>query len=153
MQIERNIVFWGVAFVVAVGLLWLLSPILLPFVLGMAIAYLLDPLNRRLIKRGMSRFAASFIIMAGFVLGFVVLLLFVLPPLISQLSGFIENAPGYAQRLQGLVSNPDYPWLKRIVGVNLLRPRDRTSHLTAQLRQEIHREFFADEEIPEDYEI
>ncbi len=39
MQFERNIVFWLAALVVFVGLLWLLSPILLPFVLGMALAY------------------------------------------------------------------------------------------------------------------
>ena len=51
MHIERNIVFWSAVLTIFVGLLWLLSPILLPFVLGMAIAYLLDPLNRRLTAR------------------------------------------------------------------------------------------------------
>ncbi len=39
MHLERNIVFWLAALVVFIALLWLLSPILLPFVLGMAIAY------------------------------------------------------------------------------------------------------------------
>ena len=38
MRVERNIVFWVAALAVFVALLWLLSPILLPFVLGMAIA-------------------------------------------------------------------------------------------------------------------
>ncbi len=70
MQFERNIVFWVAALAVFVALLWLLSPILLPFVLGMALAYVLDPLNRRLTKRGMSRLAAAFIILGGFVLAF-----------------------------------------------------------------------------------
>jgi predicted PurR-regulated permease PerM len=119
MQFERNIVFWVAALVVFVGLLWLLSPILLPFVLGMAIAYVLDPLNRRLTKRGMSRLVASFVILTGFALAFAVLLLFITPPLIKQFSAFIDNAPAYAQRLQSLVSDPNYPWLKRIVGDNL----------------------------------
>lgn len=119
MHFERNIVFWLAALVVCVGLLWLLSPILLPFVLGMAIAYLLDPLNRRLTKRGMSRLLASFIILATFALAFVILLLLVTPPLIKQLSAFIDNAPAYAQRLQNLLSDPNYPWLKHIVGDNL----------------------------------
>ncbi len=119
MHIERNIVFWSAVLAVFVGLLWLLSPILLPFVLGMAIAYLLDPLNRRLTKRGMSRAFASFIILAGFVLAFVLLLLLITPPLVRQLSSFIDNAPGYAQRLQALVSDPNHPWLKRVVGDNL----------------------------------
>ena len=119
MHIERNIVFWSAVLAVFVGLLWLLSPILLPFVLGMAIAYLLDPLNRRLTKRGLSRAFASFIILAGFVLAFVLLLLLITPPLVRQLSSFIDNAPGYAQRLQALVSDPNHPWLKRVVGDNL----------------------------------
>jgi hypothetical protein len=37
--------------------------------------------------------------------------------------------------------------------VDLLRPRDRTSFLATQIRQSIYREFFANEEVPEDYEI
>jgi predicted PurR-regulated permease PerM len=119
MHIERNIVFWTAALAVFAALLWLLSPILLPFVLGMAIAYMLDPLNRRLTKRGLSRFAAAFIILAGFVIAFAILLLLITPPLVKQLSGFIEHAPAYAQRLQSLASNPNYPWLKQIVGDNL----------------------------------
>jgi predicted PurR-regulated permease PerM len=85
----------------------------------MAIAYLLDPLNRRLTRRGISRSFASFIILAGFVLAFVLLLLLITPPLMRQLSSFIDNAPGYAQRLQALVSDPNHPWLKRVVGDNL----------------------------------
>jgi predicted PurR-regulated permease PerM len=119
MHFERNVVFWLVALVVFVGLLWILSPILLPFVLGISIAYALEPLNRRLTKRGMSRALASFIILASFVLAFAVLLLLITPPLLRQLSGFIDRAPAYAQRLQSLVSDPNYPWLKRLVGDNL----------------------------------
>jgi predicted PurR-regulated permease PerM len=119
MHFERNVVFWIAALVVLAGLLWLLSPILLPFVLGMAIAYILDPLNRMLTKRGMSRMLASFIILASFALAFAVLLLLVTPPLIRQFSGFIDNAPAYAQRLQSLVSDPNHPWLKHVVGDNL----------------------------------
>ena len=36
--------FWVAALAVFVALLWLLSDVLLPFVAGMALAYLLDPL-------------------------------------------------------------------------------------------------------------
>src|SRR5258708_1153179 len=119
MQIERHIVCWIVALAVFAGLLWLLSPILLPFVLGMALAYVLDPLANRLTKRGVSRLVAASIILGGFVLALALLLLLIAPVLAKQLSGFIDNAPGYAQRLQSLVSDPQHPWLKRIVGDNL----------------------------------
>jgi len=120
MHFERNFVFWLLAFFVFVGLLWLLSPILLPFVFGISIAYALEPLNRRLTKRGMSRTLASAVILSGFVLAFAILLLFITPPLLRQLSGFIDRAPAYAQRLQALVSDPNYPWLKRLIGDNLV---------------------------------
>jgi len=120
MQFERNVVFWIAALVVIAVLLWLLSPILLPFVVGMAIAYLLDPLANRLIARGLSRFAAALIILGGFVLILVMLLLLLVPLLSRQASAFIDNAPTYAQHLQALFSDPARPWLKHLVGDNMI---------------------------------
>jgi len=120
MHFERNIVFWIAALIVFVGLLWLLSPILLPFVLGMAIAYVLDPLANWLSKRGMSRLFAALLILGGFVVALVLLLLLIVPILSSQFAGFIENAPAYALRLQAMVSDPNHPWIKRIIGDNLV---------------------------------
>ena len=46
MTFERQIAFWLAALAVIVLLLWLLSEILLPFVAGVAIAYLLDAGHR-----------------------------------------------------------------------------------------------------------
>jgi predicted PurR-regulated permease PerM len=117
---QRNIVFWVVALLIVVGLLWLLSPILLPFVLGMAIAYVLDPLAKRLTARGMSRLVAALVILAGFVVAIALLVLLIAPVLTRQFAGFIEHAPVYAQRLQSLVSDPGHPWIKKIVGDNLV---------------------------------
>jgi predicted PurR-regulated permease PerM len=119
MPFERNIVFWLAALVIFVALLWLLSPILLPFVLGMAIAYVLDPLAGRLTKRGMSRLIAALIILFCFVLVFATLLLLIVPVLARQFAGLIENAPVYTQRLQAFVSDPGHPWIKQFVGDNL----------------------------------
>jgi predicted PurR-regulated permease PerM len=119
MHVERHIVFWIVALAVFVGLLWLLSPILLPFVLGLALAYVLDPLADRLTRRGVSRLAAALIILGSFVVALAALLLFIAPVLAKQVSGFIDDAPGYVQRLQGLLSDANHRWLKRIVGDNL----------------------------------
>jgi predicted PurR-regulated permease PerM len=119
MHLERNIVFWLAALAVFAALLWLLSPILLPFVLGMAIAYVLDPLAERLTRRGMSRLIAALIILLCFVAVFVTLLVLIVPILAHQLSALIDDAPNYAKRLQALVSDPKYPWLKHVVGDNL----------------------------------
>src|ERR1700733_6542384 len=98
MQFERHVIFWVAALVVFAILLWLLSPILLPFVVGMALAYVLDPLANRLTRRGVSRLVAALIILGGFVLAFALLLLVIAPVLAKQVSAFIDNAPAYAQR-------------------------------------------------------
>jgi predicted PurR-regulated permease PerM len=97
-------------------LLWLLSEILLPFVVGLAIAYLLTPLADRLERLGVNRLFASLLLIALVVLAFVWLILLVAPLLGSQLAAFIENIPGYISRLQTLVSDPSRPWLQKIVG-------------------------------------
>jgi predicted PurR-regulated permease PerM len=81
MWFERNIVFWMAALAVFVALLWLLSPILLPFVLGMAIAYVLDPLANQLSKRGVGRLLAAVLILGGFIVALAFLVLLTAPRL------------------------------------------------------------------------
>jgi predicted PurR-regulated permease PerM len=120
MVLERHVVFWTAAVVVFAALLWLLSPILLPFVFGMAIAYLLDPLATRLTKRGLSRLVAALLILSAFLLIVIVLSLVVVPILVKQFFGFISqfigNLPNYVQHIQNWVNDPSHPWIKRIVG-------------------------------------
>jgi predicted PurR-regulated permease PerM len=57
---------WLVLLALAIGLLWLLSPVLLPFFLGVAIAYVLDPAVRRLEAWTGNRTAATLAVMALF---------------------------------------------------------------------------------------
>jgi predicted PurR-regulated permease PerM len=85
----------------------------------MAIAYVLDPLANQLSKRGVGRLLAAVLILGGFVVVLALLVLLIAPVLARQLSAFIDNAPGYALRLQGFVNDPNHPWFKRIVGDNL----------------------------------
>ena len=66
--IQRQVIFWLGALVVVVLALWLLSEILLPFVAGLAIAYLLTPLTDRLERVGVNRLAAALLIITLVVL-------------------------------------------------------------------------------------
>jgi predicted PurR-regulated permease PerM len=52
MTVQRQIGFWGIALVVTALALFVLRDILLPFVAGFAVAYLLDPLADRLERLG-----------------------------------------------------------------------------------------------------
>jgi len=75
----------------AVGLLWLLSPVLLPFFLGMAVAYLLDPAVVRLEKWVRNRTLATLTIMMLFVIVVAGALALLLPVLEHQLVGLVQK--------------------------------------------------------------
>ncbi|HZL30133.1 MAG TPA: AI-2E family transporter [Pseudolabrys sp.] len=113
---QRQFVFWPIALAVFILLLWLLSEILLPFVAGMAIAYLLTPLTDRLERLGLHRLAAALIIITLVVLAIILMILLIAPMLGGQLSSFIDNIPGYVTKLRSLVNDPSNPWVQKIVG-------------------------------------
>jgi predicted PurR-regulated permease PerM len=118
MPSERQVVFWLAALAVIVLLLWLLSQILLPFVAGAAIAYLLTPVTDRFERLGVNRLAAALSMITLVVMAIVILILLVAPILGGQLSSFIDNIPGYVTRLQSLLSDPSRPWLQKILGAS-----------------------------------
>ena len=97
-------------------MLWLLSEILLPFVAGLAIAYLLTPLTDRLERLGVNRLAAALLIITVVVLALIYLILLVAPILAAQLSSFFESIPGYITKLQSLLSDPSRPWHQKLLG-------------------------------------
>jgi len=116
VALQRQLVFWIGALIMVVLALWLLSEILLPFVAGLAIAYLLTPLTDRLERLGINRLAAALLIITLVVLALVYLILLVAPILGSQLSSFIESIPAYVTRLQELLSDPSRPWIQKLLG-------------------------------------
>jgi predicted PurR-regulated permease PerM len=119
LRLERQLVFWLLALALVVVLLWLLGEILMPFVAGMVLAYLLDPLANRLERIGIRRTISGLFIIGVFLLAFVVLVLLIVPILSDQLTSFIQNIPAYINRLQALVSDPSRPWLSKLVGGHL----------------------------------
>ena len=116
MSLQRQITFWLAALAVLIVAMWLLGEVLLPFVAGLALAYLLNPLTNRLERLGLPRLAAALIIVSVVVLAFILLILLVAPVIGAQLAAFIEDIPGYVRRLQALLTDPSRPWLSKIVG-------------------------------------
>ena len=95
---------------VAVGfllLLWLLNDILLPFVVGGAVAYFFDPLVRRLQRAGLSRTWATTVVTIVAMLAAIGVAMAIVPPLFGQLQAMIAKAPEFAvqamQRVQPMV--------------------------------------------------
>ena len=71
---KRQLQFWGIGLAIFVLVLWLLGSTLLPFLLGAALAYFLDPLADRLERLGLSRTLATAVIAISSVLVFVLAL-------------------------------------------------------------------------------
>ena len=113
---KRQAIFWAGAVIVVVLALWLLSEILLPFVAGLAIAYLLTPVTDRLERLGVNRLAAALLIITLVVLALVYLILLVAPILGGQLSSFFDSVPGNVTKLQTLLSDPSRPWVQKLLG-------------------------------------
>lgn len=104
LLLRRQIMFWSIAAVAAVFLLWLFSSILLPFVFGLSLAYFLDPVADWLERRGLSRLMASILILILFILTFTAVILIVVPVIGSQTASFVQRLPEYLDRLQQLAS-------------------------------------------------
>jgi predicted PurR-regulated permease PerM len=95
--------YWGIAAAVFLVLLWFLGEVLLPFIVGGAIAYFLDPVADRLERMGLSRVAATSVISLLALLLVVLLVLAVIPTLVNQLTALVNAAPDIAKRLQGFL--------------------------------------------------
>ncbi|MFC5068383.1 AI-2E family transporter [Flaviflagellibacter deserti] len=119
MTIQRQVIFWLVAFVLVVFVLWLLSDILLPFVAGFALAYMLDPLADRLSRTGIGRTTSAVLILLAFLLVVIVLGAILVPMLVDQLQAFVNNLPDYISRIQALIAGPGLGWLRSIAGDRL----------------------------------
>jgi predicted PurR-regulated permease PerM len=102
MNLRMQAAFWLGALAFLLLFLWVFSGILLPFIMGMALAYLLDPIADRLERAGMSRFWATITIVILSVLVFALLALIGVPLLVGQLAAFLDKLPDYAVELQAL---------------------------------------------------
>ncbi|WP_454287491.1 AI-2E family transporter [Rhizobium arsenicireducens] len=109
--LRRQLLFWLAALVVFIVFLMMFRTILLPFIAGMALAYFLDPVADRLERLGLSRMWATVVILATFIVVFVLSLMIIIPILASQLNEFIQRIPGYITQLQTYITTSNAAWL------------------------------------------
>ena len=104
LPVRTQLKYWGIAAAIFVVMLWVLGDVLLPFVVGGAVAYFLDPVADRLERVGMSRGMATGTITVAMILIFVILALAVVPALVRQTSQLIETAPELFRQLQAFLT-------------------------------------------------
>ena len=98
-------------------LVYLLAPILAPFLFATALAYLCDPLVDRLERRRLSRALATVVVLFGLLLVFVLLALILTPLARAEIRLLIGQAPLALDWLQ----NSLLPWLQINFGIDLRR--------------------------------
>ena len=103
LPVREQAKYWGIATAVFILLLWFLGNVILPFVIGGALAYFLDPVADRLERMGLSRMASVVVITLVVILLFTLALLLVIPTLVSQAIALFEIAPQLARDLHGFL--------------------------------------------------
>ena len=132
MALERQVTFWIAALAVFIALLWLLSDMLLPFIAGMALAYLLDPLARRAQALGIPR-AVSALVMVTLVIVLLVVAVMAAAPIVSQqYTALLTRLPGYVERLQSLIADPSQSWLGQVFGEQIPDAKKSAGTLVTQ---------------------
>lgn len=96
---QTHLLFWGVASLLFLGLVWMFNDVLTPFVLGIAIAYLLNPTVNGLVKMKLPRLMAVTIILLSFFIFVLVAVILAAPPLAREAAALADSMPGYVDQL------------------------------------------------------
>ena len=111
---DSNRWLWIAAALLVGGLLYLLAPILSPFLIGILLAYMGDPLVDRLQRWKLSRTWGVVAVFALIALAIAILLLVLIPMLGRQLVRLYELAPQMLDWLQ----HQALPWLQLQLGLS-----------------------------------
>ena len=113
---QRRILNWTALGVAAAAFVWLLGPVLTPFVIGAVLAYALHPLVEQLAARGAPRLLAVMLVEIAAIAVLASLVLLIVPILSKELPLLNEQLPLLVDRINRVAT----PWLNRMgVAVSL----------------------------------
>lgn len=105
----------GLIALAAGWLIWVLAPILTPFVMAALLGWLGDPLVDRLQRAGRSRNVAVTLVFVAMALLVVLVILLLVPVIENQITTLIESLPHYRDWFVGTA----VPWLESRTGLQL----------------------------------
>lgn len=106
----------GLGLLAGAGLaVYLLAPVLTPFLVAALLAYLGQPLVTGLTRWHLPRVAAVIAVFALFIGAFAGLLVFLIPAIQHQIAGFAQRLPRYLDWLQ----HEALPWFENLTGAGL----------------------------------
>jgi predicted PurR-regulated permease PerM len=104
---QRRALSWTALLLMAALLLWLLAPVLSPFVVGAVLAYMLHPAVEWLVARRVPRALAVLIVVVLAITAVTLLLFMVVPVIAKELPMLRDQIPLMAEKLNRTV----VPWL------------------------------------------
>jgi predicted PurR-regulated permease PerM len=132
VSLKRQLIFWLCALLVFIAVFWVFSDVLLPFIVAMGLAYLLDPLVVRLQRLGFNRTFAAIIILV-IAIGLIALAVILVVPLLSaQLSAFMERLPGYISKVEQIMKESSHTWLGQLAAEKLPEAQKSLSGFAGQ---------------------
>ena len=116
MTMRQQALFWLGTLAAVFLVLYLLSPILLPFVLGIILAYLLNPIVTRLERIRVRRGIGALLVSGVIILVFALLMSFMVPFLANEITNLIASLPEIIRNLQTFAAEQGAPLIERIGG-------------------------------------
>ena len=107
--------YWAAGLLVVVTLIYFLQPILSPFLIGMLLAYLGDPLVDRLEARGLSRTLGVVVVFTVASSVLILALIILIPLLGHQISTLRDNVPAMIDWFH----NTALPWVEGRLGISV----------------------------------
>lgn len=105
LPVRQQVTYWGIAAAVFFFLLWALGQVILPFLVGGAIAYFLDPVADRLERLGLSRVMSTVVIFVILLAVVILSLLVIIPTLVQQTNDLIQAAPDLFNQLRAWLTD------------------------------------------------
>lgn len=115
LPFKTQIRFWAGASALFILFVWIFKSVLTPFVLGIAVAYLLNPLIKRFSTTGIKRTTSAIIILTVFFILVVTMIIIMAPIIAKESSGLIKDLPVYLDKFFTLIQ-PYTSWLQAAMG-------------------------------------
>lgn len=134
-ETEYHIRFWLLAIIGFCSALWLLSGVLTPFVLALAIAYFLNPVVSAMCKIGAPRWLGSLIVLVTFITIVTTVTILLYPLVQAQVVELVNSFPSYVEKLQSELWPRVKDVLEHVPAVDLEKLQGNFSQYTNNIMQ------------------
>ncbi|KMT21299.1 AI-2E family transporter [Clostridium cylindrosporum] len=115
----------GIIIVIFIIIIFSSKSVLEPLILSIVLSYILHPIVKRLVKRGMNRSIASLSIVLGILALFALIIVYVIPGIIKELMGILNNFGAFESFIQRIMDSVGYEklpqYLKEVVNTTIFK--------------------------------